>query len=315
MIHEFAVDPALLPKWRGRSSFDYWRSAFGLGQPRVVSAHPTAKAWRKLVRKALSDAAPTLEGLDQARVEGLVKLLTEEQPLVDRADQNRIIELGGWLESALAAHRPQPFQGVLTHREDRAEAAILQATDHPPEGPAWQLPSTGPVARNAADLVARLSPMLRAARQLVIVDPYIDYHNRRFSQPLLALMDAHAVGGSDGVRIVHGEISNREKPLTAEVHEARFQRPANQWVPSFRDELPAGLGVQVAVVEQQSGGERLHERFVLTELGGVGIPGGIDNGDPGETTPTNLLSEADWAHQWRCYGDPLAFRVLRRWTR
>jgi hypothetical protein len=65
--------------------------------------------------------------------------------------------------------------------------------------------------------------------------------------------------------------------------------------------LPAGFTIEFVRWTQKSGGEKLHNRYVLTDLGGVALGMGLDTGDTGETDDLLLLPRAQYEHRWSQY--------------
>ena len=67
--------------------------------------------------------------------------------------------------------------------------------------------------------------------------------------------------------------------------------------------IPNGLEVEF-IRFQENGNARFHDRFILTEIGGVSLPDGLDEED-GVPTPAGgratAMSKADYANQWRRY--------------
>jgi hypothetical protein len=63
------------------------------------------------------------------------------------------------------------------------------------------------------------------------------------------------------------------------------------------------MGCKIGFVrwEEKHGGEKLHNRYVLTELGGVFLGVGLDEGDAGETDDFILLPRAQYEHRWSQY--------------
>jgi hypothetical protein len=47
--------------------------------------------------------------------------------------------------------------------------------------------------------------------------------------------------------------------------------------------------------------ERLHDRFVLTDRGGVLSTYGWDSGEPGQTSEVSLLDEDSYLLRWKQY--------------
>ena len=65
------------------------------------------------------------------------------------------------------------------------------------------------------------------------------------------------------------------------------------------------MNVHIYRWRQRDGGEKLHNRYVLTELGGVQFHVGLDEGNPGETDEVDLLEEKVYAIRRSQY-DPKA---------
>ncbi|MCC7066419.1 MAG: hypothetical protein IT456_26745, partial [Planctomycetes bacterium] len=72
--------------------------------------------------------------------------------------------------------------------------------------------------------------------------------------------------------------------------------------------LPSGVTVDFVRWKQKEGGDLLHNRYVLTDLGGVSLGVGLDAGDMGETDDIHLLTRDQYALRWSQYvGDGAAF--------
>jgi hypothetical protein len=53
--------------------------------------------------------------------------------------------------------------------------------------------------------------------------------------------------------------------------------------------LPPGFKLNVRRWRHMNRGERMHPRYILTDVGGLRIEKGLDEGTPGETTDVSLL--------------------------
>ncbi len=78
--------------------------------------------------------------------------------------------------------------------------------------------------------------------------------------------------------------------------------------------LPPNGRLTVIATRQRNQGEKLHDRFALSELGGVQFSVGLDDGEPGETDTAALMSRVTYLEQWRKYYEELAFDVVEKWT-
>ena len=70
--------------------------------------------------------------------------------------------------------------------------------------------------------------------------------------------------------------------------------PAGLFVQHCRDNiasaLPKGVTLNVMLWKERNGGPQFHKRLVVTDIGGVDIDPGFDEGPPGETYDLQLLS-------------------------
>ena len=180
MIYEFAVDPALVIDW-AIAGAGRWVKAFGLDQRRLVSDFP--RDWKGRVVGLLYEKF----GYDDSSVD-----FQNAQPVVDAYLQlltdcmvSREITFpvdADWLIEAIREHSTRPFYSILA--ADRPAAApqqlILESDCDNIRDERWHLPTIGTVRKSAKEIAAAISPILRSARQICIVDPYFDASEQRF---------------------------------------------------------------------------------------------------------------------------------------
>jgi hypothetical protein len=205
-----------------------------------------------------------------------------------------------WLELALESHRRIPFYGIILGKallsecghSDAAFAELSEALD----SPQWQSRRrSSTLTKCDADYRAALAPILRHARTLALVDPYMSCHDSRFFNTVKICIDllgqrGHAIlpsrihihAGNPGNSYNHPEsVADRLsawerclRPLIDEQHPHRFK---------------------VFLWEAHPGGETLHDRYILTDQCGLSIPAGLDcraDSMPNSTT-WSLLDEED----------------------
>jgi hypothetical protein len=57
--------------------------------------------------------------------------------------------------------------------------------------------------------------------------------------------------------------------------------------------LPSGITLNAILWRERNGGLQFHERLIVTDIGGVLVDPGIDDGDPNETYVLRLLSRQE----------------------
>lgn len=311
MIYEYAVDPGLLPIWAQKKQYDFWKKQFELGERRVVTAVSTKRKWKELARPLLRSGALN-GGVDTARLGELFKMLSGDGdgfPVVERSDSSYDGTLG-WLENALVEHGRAPLTGVLTHREDRAEPHIIDAKDYAVDHEHWNLPEVEPVARSADAFAEALGPMLRAASKVVFIDPYLDFDDDRYSRSTRALLAQFLAGP-----VTPTEVLFITGPRCVEVPKVpTWLRRARKGLRPVAPELPShSVAGRIQVIRQRPGGQKLHDRFVLTDIGGVQFTIGLDAGGHGGSDSCLLLPKAHWQHAWRDYVECKGFELVEEW--
>ncbi len=287
MIHEYALEPELVATWTDRRVGRYFIEKFGLGQPRIVSRYP--KNWKKLVMAAFQSS----NELERKRMEELLARLGES--MVRRRDA-RWNPSTTWLDNAENEHGRVPFHAILARSNPRGQAGVLVADEIDDSDTLWMVPLSCIVPRRAEQMAAAVASLLRIADVVVFVDPHFGPEKPRHRRPLREFLR----------RVITNRPGNH--PQRIEVLSAA-EGDGRSTPDFFRDECldrlpsctPTGVCVQLARLHQRPGGERLHNRYILTELGGVVFGVGLDEGDTGATDDVQILDRAQYEERWRQY--------------
>jgi hypothetical protein len=277
MIHEYALEPDLVATWVDRRDGRYFIERFGLGQPRIVSRYP--RRWKKLVWEAFASD----NDVERTRMTELLKRLSET--MVNRRD---VLwdSSATWLDNVQNEHSRVPFHAILARSNPRAHSQVLIADDLDDTTPLWALPR------------GRTTP--RTATEMVFVDRHFGPENPRHRRPLEQFLRA-VVDARPGEAPRRIEVQTSADGATP----AFFSDQCRQRLPQC---IPIGLHVELVRLSPRASGECLHNRYILTDLGGVMFGVGLDAGEPGETDDIQLLDRAQYEDRWRQYaGEPPAF--------
>ncbi|MBL8820671.1 MAG: hypothetical protein JNL58_31905 [Planctomyces sp.] len=148
------------------------------------------------------------------------------------------------------------------------------------------------VPKTSADLAAAIIPLLRMSRDIRFVDSYFSANPEKYGCFLESLNSTLAVNGqpNDSTFAIQIHTSNR-----ATIEFIRTKTEA-----LFR-KLLSPRQIKVYCWNGLENGERIHDRFVLTDLGGIESSYGWDNGDPGQTTGLTLLEHESYLYRWNQY--------------
>jgi len=293
MICEFAIEPELVATWGKREEYRFFYNAFGIGQPRLLSEFPKIKNWRRRVLQA----AQNLEGIDLSRIEALIKILTDR--MIDRSRSYDGTK--DWVVNAESEHKRIPFNGILARDNPSNHPAIIVG-DYVGTGidPRWDLPRALTPKRQAKDLANALKEMLRNCSEVIFIDPHFGPENPRHRRPLEALIKTLLEDRSP-----ENVPSRIEVQTSVKSSENFFIQECNQRLPKL---IPIEVSICIVRIKERPGGEKVHQRYILTDLGGVLIDPGIDDGQPGETYDINLMDRNQFDLRWKQYaGDSPAF--------
>jgi hypothetical protein len=139
---------------------------------------------------------------------------------------------------------------------------------------------------------------------VVIVEPVFDPRERRFTLTLNAITSLEPIATG---RVMPCLIVRMEKgaPTPDE-----FEQRCRRYLPRH---LGPNTTLEIVFAEQKPGGERLHNRLIVTDVGSVLLGDSIDEGQSGETNDLALLDEGHHRGRLAAYGNAdQAFNVVGR---
>jgi hypothetical protein len=277
--HEYALEPALLGS---RARFRYLTEKFGVSQGRLISRYP--KRWKAQVYDGLGACSE----IERKRIEERLARLDDRMMTRDSTWDGAM----DWLSNAEAENARHEFHAIVAGANPRGNASVLLADELDEETPRWNVGRGIAVPREAALLANAIAPLLQIARTIVFIDPHFDPYRAR-SRATLAEFLARARGRANGVPIERVEFHTRFNEGNAGFDaECRRQLPQR---------IPAGVNVRFVRWRERAGGEGLHNRYVLTERGGVSLAWGLDEGAAAQTDDLILLDEPHFRTRWDQY--------------
>ena len=311
MIYEFALDPELVSRWHDRREYAFFSGRFGLDAGRLVSAYP--KKWRRLVKRAFYELFPDNPNAEM-RLEALLDTLCANMTKRDSTFSDKPT----WLEKAEHEHNERPFRGILSLENPRTHPAVMTVdgllNDLHPD---WHIPPDPTLPRKADEFAQAVAPLLRCCRHAIFIDPYFEPSRIQFRDSVKAMLDVlwnQAYSSDARVAEIHLGIKNilGDDPTQEEI--VRSQKYfLDQCQRYFAKMIPAGRTLRIVFWQAKEGGERLHDRFLLTDIGGVNFPGGLDTSQPGregESGDLHRLSSAQHTRRWGQYVSAPAFELV-----
>lgn len=273
MIHEFALEPTLLSSW---DNFRYLVEKFGIQHGRLISRFP--KKWKRLVYEACS----ACKEIERKKIEESLKEVDKKLLKTNRAYDGNL----GWLENAEIQHALKPFRAIIAKANPRAVVEVLIADELVETTPLWDVPREIPISRNAKGMAESVSLLLARSSEILFVDPHFAPEMLRYKRTFEQFLLVSASGRTDVRRIEFHLLAKAEKDF--------FVKACTQ----LASLVPRGIAVTFIRWMQRDGGEALHPRYVLTNLGGVRFEQGLDEGRDGETVDVSLLDPGLYSKRW-----------------
>lgn len=281
MIYEYALEPLLLNNWK---DFRYFIEKFGVAQGRLISRYP--KRWKRMVYESLTGCGEVERKRIEDRLQNIDgKMITRQHEWNSQQD---------WLSNAETEHLRRPFHAIVARSNPNRREYVLEGESVSEEHALWAARRRQPVPRIAQEMAACVALLLRTSQEILFVDPHFGPQHLRFRRPLEAFL-AVALEQRDG-----------SLPKKIEIHTGDdlgagfFQQECQRCLPAI---IPAGMKVRLVRWHQKEGGEKFHNRFILTERGGVMFGAGLDDSDSteGETDDISLLNDEACKFRWVQY--------------
>ncbi len=325
MFYEYALEPSLLSNWK---DFRYFTERCGWYEGRLIARYP--KRWKRLVYDSLRGCGEIERKRIEERLRGINAKLVKRVNAQYDGEQT-------WLGNAVAEHGRKPFHAILAVANPTAHPDVLLGDDV--DEARWNV-SGEPVLRLPAEFAAQIALLLRASHTVAFIDPHFAPTAKRFTAVFEAFLsvvfDASSGGRPPEVQLHVGikylDIADEVERKQAESRVVHHRiAELQKYLPSV---IPSGEKVTASVWKEKDGGDKLHNRYVLTDVGGVSFGIGLDSAEEGvhtkqggggatarddakgttsEREDIQRLEESKRAFRWQQYiGSSPAFLLLGR---
>ena len=286
LIHDYALEPSLVAEC-GNSSFlcrVFKDAHWGWDAGCLPVQYPSKSTWKK--------QGIDLVG-DDKRYEALVTFLPRIA-IIRSASAWK--DAATWLENAECENGFHSFHRILALDNPRKHSNVVCRKDISSKtvNPA---PPSVTVNRIATSMAAGIEPLLLYAKNIRFIDPHFCALHKRFRDPLCEFL-----------RIIRD--SKRE--VTLELHTSDKNKSSSDEGKSiwevFRDNcekelppiIPKGFTLTIYLWKKREKGQGFHNRYILTDIGGVQLGTGLDQEITGGTQDEDIisrLSSLDF-HRW-----------------
>ncbi|MGD0511421.1 MAG: hypothetical protein ABSA33_06300, partial [Candidatus Micrarchaeaceae archaeon] len=197
-----------------------------------------------------------------------------------------------WLENAENEHDLSwPFQAILARGNPRDKSYVLTEDElYRCDSELWDIRHGRTVRRKASEMAQAILPMLKCCTTAKFIDPNISLDKVRYRRSLSAFFQCLRGNAPSG------------KPRSIEIHTSDSCGASTEYLRDrYQSIVPRGMDVTLFQWKEKPNGLRLHNRYVLTDLGGVSFQHGLDEGREGDTDDLNLLEIKQYKERWEQY--------------
>lgn len=281
MVKEYAIDPDVLTDLLRLQRIS---DCFGVPRGRLIARFPAK--WQRVVYDRCSGQSD----MNRTRVEELLRRLGG---MMWRAAKNRSYDGNrSWLQNAIAADLDAPFDAILALAKPNDHHKVVLYSEADDTNALWAVCTDDHVPRDPEVIARRLAPLLVNASRVLLVDPFFAPAKPEYQDTIRSFA---AVLRNDGTRPVQIDLHVSQQRFKQDFPYDDF---GDQCIKHRRKFLPDGVIVTCYRWAERPGFDVLHDRYVLTDIGGVELGAGLAKGKPGSTTRVSLLSAQAYARQW-----------------
>jgi hypothetical protein len=294
MIYEYAIEPEAVVGWASNIlACRYIKDNFGIGKPRMMIEFPNKKKYRKHFRRA----AASLNENDKMRLVELFSLLTENS--VSRTGVEEYDGNVSWIENVEKENKRHFFKAILAENNPRNIKNFL-LSDQIGEWPKdlWEVQTSTAMTRETGIMRKTFSPLLQKANEILFIDPYFRATRIDFRESFEAFLQ-------ESIKCKVYPVKQRiELQVSGDYYKcksaAEFERECEDKLPEI---IPRNLKVVIKRLKQRFGREKIHNRYILTNLGGVFLGTGLDTGEKGQSDDISLLGCEQYNLRWQQYAN------------
>jgi hypothetical protein len=274
MLFEYAIEPAAICNFE---RVRFFLGSMGVPHARLIARYP--KKWERMVLESLPRDCGEVE---RKRIEeGLLVL----RPACIGAMRQYVYETP-WVSNATNEHKKLPFQAVIVNQGGVPCPGVLEYDSLGPAAPLWNVHPTRSVSRTAEAMAEAIAPLLRIAQDVAIVDSYFKPDVKKYQEMVQRFWKA-AMDGRGGTILTRFVLHTCVQRGWDRIDPEAFVDSCSRHLPEF---VPPSKRMKVIIWEERDAGEEFHNRYCLTDRGGVFMGKGIDRGQAGQTDDWSILS-------------------------
>lgn len=278
MHFEYAIEPrAIASSWE---KCLYLSEKFGFDKGRVLALYP-----RRWLAMALEEVDAGVPPKQKTRIHAKLRALKRDCSIA--SGRNYYVDLDSdpmqsWLKNALEQQGINPFHAIIATNNPEEKEFVLTVDQIEETHPLMVMATSDiEIPSNIDSLSRSFQILLQSGSQIAFVDRYFSLYDRDYRRLLYRCL-----------QIV--KRSNPKKDCKIEIHYRSKNMPSiadlDRDYCLFTEAIPEGMFVDMYCWSELEGGEDFHDRYLLTDKGGIKIGRGFKVIGSEKTVNLNLMN-------------------------
>ena len=274
MHYVYAVEPdALISDWE---SCRYLSEKFGFDRGRVLALYP--KAWIRIAYEALANQS-SIGDVERKRICQQLNKIKREWSIPSGCDYDPSME---WLANACLQQDKKLFRAVITKDVKDEMRHVLSVKDIDETHKFIKAKRNYSVPLDIETMLESFKVLLRSSSRIAFVDPYFDITVNGYRKLLARCLNY--IDSFNSKTDIDIEIHYKAGAIIPNV--SNLKRDAAK----FREFIPERLCIDIYGWVMSPQGEDFHDRFLLTNRGGISIGRGFKPLGSHKKTDLSLMS-------------------------
>jgi hypothetical protein len=270
MIGVFGIEPEVMAQWE---HFKSLYPAFGVSKRRLIGRYP--KKWKAMVCDRARELVQLGKNTEMQTHRMVERLANDDSrfkfyrvPVSDYTPEK------SWFDNAMG-HQPT-FEAIVADSCPYNDGRACPAEDLLIDEAPFHKPAEITIPRTAEAIIGTAECLLKAACQVVLVEPNFNAAEPRFVKTVMRLIEMLENNASPPKKIELHTVQP-EGGMKVDIQKRNYSR-------TFEPYLPKGWNLDICFWGETSPADYLHPRFIMTEHGAIQIDYGLDEGEVGSTT-------------------------------
>ena len=266
MIHEYAIEPELAVSWNTLDKIEIFKNKIGLGTGGIIANCP--QNWFDLALNLLEKKySRSASEMDFARA---IVLIEEIYKTRINHDKLKWDDSKNWIQNILQENKRKAFDAILVNKNPTGNNKLLTETQFLKSNlNNINAKFEQTISRDFNSILSCVEPFLKYPTRVKFVDPYLRVSDTRYSNLIKRYLEIIAQNYENSTVEIYTAFKESNGILETKVRKAEKNK-----LKQFSKLIPQGV-IKLFYLKNERP-NIFHNRFILTNIGGIQFGYGLD---------------------------------------